>query len=96
MKIKCLFLTALLLTVTSTGSAQSKSGATPVKGIIKLVALSKTKPCVVLEGSVQPKNFDTYILKCGKDKPLLPVHIITERKPTDRQTTSRACRVSSS
>ena len=71
MKIKCLFLTALLLTVTSIGSAQSKSGATPVKGITKRVALSITKPCVVLEGSVQPKNFDTYILKVRKGQTVI-------------------------
>lgn len=63
MKIKCLFLTALLLTVTSVSFAQSKSksGAALVNGFTKRVALSKTKPCVVLNGSVQPKNFDTYI-----------------------------------
>ena len=71
MKIKCLFLIALLLTVASIGSAQSKSGATSVNRIIKRVALSKTKPCVILEGSVQPKNFDTYIFNARKGQTII-------------------------
>lgn len=60
MKIKCLLMTALLLAVVSMGSAQSKSGIT------KRVALTKAKPCVVLQGSVQPKKFDTYIFSAKK------------------------------
>jgi len=86
MKIKCLLLTALLLAVASIGSAQSKSGATPVKGITKRVALSKTKPCVVLEGSVQPKKFDTYIFKARKGQTVIagPYYYGEETdRPTD-------------
>ena len=72
MKIKCLLLTALLLAVTTIGFAQAKKPAPkPVNEITKRVALSKTKPCVVLEGSVQPKNFDTYIFKARKGQTVI-------------------------
>ena len=36
------------------------------QGITKNVTLTKTTPCVVLTGAVQPKNFDTYIFHAAK------------------------------
>lgn len=44
----------------------STSGAAQVNGITKSVTLSKTKQCVILTGSVQPKKFDTYIFQAAK------------------------------
>ncbi len=35
-------------------------------GITKRVALTNAKPCVILTGAVQPKNFDTYIFRARK------------------------------
>ena len=37
----------------------------------KSVTLSKTKPCMVLTGSVQPKNFDTYIFRASKGQTIV-------------------------
>lgn len=35
-------------------------------GVTKHVTLTKLKPCVLLTGAVQPKNFDTYIFSAKK------------------------------
>lgn len=38
------------------------------RGIVRRVTLTKTKPCVILTGAVQPKNFDTYIFRAAKNQ----------------------------
>jgi len=40
-------------------------------GITKRVTLIKTKPCVILTGAVQPKNFDTYIFRAAKNQTIV-------------------------
>jgi hypothetical protein len=49
------------------------SGAGQVKttGITKRVTLSKTNQCVILTGSVQSKNFDTYIFSATKGQTVI-------------------------
>jgi hypothetical protein len=40
-------------------------------GITKRVTLTKTKPCLILTGAVQSKNFDTYIFQARKGQTII-------------------------
>ncbi len=52
-------------------------------GITKRVTLTKTKPCVILTGAVQPKNFDTYIFRAAKNQTIIAAPFYYGRE-TDR------------
>ena len=60
---------ALVLTLICTGAWNSAAAQT--KGITKRVTLTKTKPCVLLIGAVQPKNFDTYVFRARKNQTII-------------------------
>ena len=67
-------------------TAQNKSGIT------KRVTLTKAKPCVILTGAVQPKNFDTYIFRASKNQTIVAEPFYygreTNRSDDDEQGTS--------
>jgi hypothetical protein len=69
-----------------TADAQTK------KGITRRVALTKAKPCVILTGAVQPKNFDTYIFHAAKNQIIVAAPFYygreTNRPATDEQGSS--------
>ena len=70
--LKKIILFGLLMTVGATlAFAQAKSTLNKTTGITKRITLSKTKPCVILTGSVQPKNFDTYIFRAVKGQTII-------------------------
>ncbi len=53
------------------GSASWQIAAQTKQGITKRVALTNAKPCVILTGAVQPKNFDTYIFRARKGQTIV-------------------------
>jgi hypothetical protein len=61
---------ALVCLAQPVGTIKTSTGD-KTTGITKRVTLSKTKPCVILTGSVQPKNFDTYIFNAAKDQTII-------------------------
>lgn len=70
--LKKIILFGLLMTLgASLALAQAKTTSVKTTGITKSVTLSKTKQCVILTGSVQPKNFDTYIFQAAKGQTII-------------------------
>jgi hypothetical protein len=72
----------LILVLICSAMAQTKGGIT------KRVALSKTVPCVILKGAVQPKNFDTYVFRALKNQTIVayPFYFGREtNRPADRE-----------
>lgn len=61
-------------------------------GITKRVTLTNAKPCMILTGAVQTKNFDTYIFRALKGQTIIAAPFYygseTNRPATDEQGTS--------
>ena len=70
MKKKMIF--AVVLTMFSAAFALDRPAAAQTNtGITKSVTLTKAKPCVILTGLVQPKNFDTYTFHAAKGQTVI-------------------------
>ncbi|MEP6903866.1 MAG: hypothetical protein ABJA66_19240 [Actinomycetota bacterium] len=53
------------------GGASWQIAAQPKQVITRRVALTNAKPCMILTGAAQPKNFDTYIFRARKGQTIV-------------------------